>query len=1168
MYSKGFSGRLSLSVAGFLALAAAAADPRYFIVLTGEPLAPSNPSSLRPASPAAATRLLQLNREQDAMAAVVQARGGKVLERYQLLNHALFVELPAVQAAALRGQPGVAAVVPEQHHQRHLVSSVPFSGATRVWAGSTGIASATGKGVRIGIIDSGIDYHHAMFGGAGTVAAYNADDPTRIEPGSFPTTKVVGGTDFVGDDYDSTGFSGSSTPQPDPDPLDPSANGHGSHVSGIAAGFGVLANGTTFHGPYTTALDPKKFKIGPGMAPEAVLYALKVFGVGGSTSSSMIVKALNWAADPNADGDTSDHLDVVNLSLGSSFADDSPGDPERDAVDRLVKLGCVVTISAGNGGDTAYKVGNPGAAPRALTVANSIDDGFKTGALRVEAPAAIAGAYAMVEGEFTQPLAGLSPIRARVVVVNPLLGCDPFINAAAVSGKIALIDRGTCFFVDKVRNAQEAGAIGVITVNNVEGPPFVMGGSGDTSDITIPGVMISLSDGAILKAQATHGLEVTLSADVVLTTPQLADTVDSSSSRGPVWRHSELKPDLAAPGASIVSTSAGSGSDGVAETGTSMSSPHAAGAAALVKQVHPNWAAEEIKAVLMNTAVTPMHSLSGASYSESRVGAGRLAVDRAVRSPVTVRAENDGGAVSLSFGEILVSSPSIRTGAFILANHSDTPLTYHVVASNTLDNPGVRLVPAVSDVVVPAQGTARVAVQLNITPSLLKADADDSSDNTLVGAPRFALPEGTGQLWFLGGPVDLHVPWYSVPRALSAQLAAVHSQGTPPGDRVTVRMPTRGTNGHVRPLVGVFQLGVTSSAAHFGDFRDATDVIATGAASDYVTAGSLDATRVFFALVTAGAWPTPQRYFQDLEIEVDLDGDGVADVVLANSNEGSTDGDDLEDYESANDALLTAVDSRDGSPLEQGGVWNGLAPSEADTAPFQNAMMVHSATGAQLHLTVASPGFRYRVITQGDFSDTSTWARFDPTKPVVDSTGLGIHHTPWLDEGSKVSTILSRPNAVAAAIDPNGQVSVLLVHAHGKPGSQADIVRLNLGSADLDGDGLPDDWELAFLGDLDDTATSDRDGDGFTAAQEFAAGTDPSDPQSRLVLIPPVNSGDAISWQSVLGRHYTVLRGDVLTGPLAVWRSGIIAGGPTTTVTDPDLAARDHTHFYRVRLEP
>ncbi len=255
--------------------------------------------------------------------------------------------------------------------------------------------------MKLGIIDGGIDYTHADFGASGSVADYSANDPTTIEPDSFPTAKVAGGTDFVGEDYDA-GNSGSSTPVPDPDPLDNTDDHHGTHVAVIAAGLGVTTNHASFQGGYGGPFDSSQFPIGPRVAPEASLYALKIFGRSGGTAA--VPDALDWAADPDQDGQTLDHLDVVNLSLGSGFGVDDSTDPELKAVDRLARLGCVVCIAAGNDGNTACIMSSPGLAPRAVTVANSYADGNPTLQIKVTAPAAVVGSYAAVEGDFTAPL--------------------------------------------------------------------------------------------------------------------------------------------------------------------------------------------------------------------------------------------------------------------------------------------------------------------------------------------------------------------------------------------------------------------------------------------------------------------------------------------------------------------------------------------------------------------------------------------------------------------------------------------------------------------------------------------------------------------------------------------------------------------------------------------
>ncbi|MEI6356182.1 MAG: S8 family serine peptidase, partial [Verrucomicrobiota bacterium] len=439
----------------------------------------------------------------------------KITGRFGILVNAIRVRVLESRIPALRALPGVVRVQRVHRYRPDLESSLPWIGVPTAWAGTAG--GLTGAGIRIGIIDSGIDYYHADFGGRGRATDHEDDDPKVIEPGSFPTTKVVGGTDFVGDDYDASDTA-KDTPVPDPDPLDTKANGHGSHVAGIAAGLGVLAGGSTYTGAHNSKVDFSRFKIGPGVAPDAKLYALKVFGRSGSTEA--VTDALDWAADPNDDGRTTDHLDVVNLSLGGDFGSYDAADVELKAVDRLARLGCVVVVSAGNAGDTHYILGNPGFAPRAITVANSIDNGTTTQDLRVLSPASIATNYPAVEGAVTvtAPLGDVGPKTAQVVATSPADACEPLSNTAALKGKIALIDRGDCLFADKIAKAQAAGAIGVIMVNNQDGPPIPMGGNtGDPA--TIPGVMVSQADGSLLHAHQSDGGSATLCSVSVTVDP-------------------------------------------------------------------------------------------------------------------------------------------------------------------------------------------------------------------------------------------------------------------------------------------------------------------------------------------------------------------------------------------------------------------------------------------------------------------------------------------------------------------------------------------------------------------------------------------------------------------------------------------------------------------------
>ena len=357
-----------------------------YVVLEGEPAAEvavrlrDRGLAKREIAEATRERIAEIATQQDQLVARLGQVQGTVEAQFSRLANAVKVRLPLDQAKRLRQLDGVVAVKPVAQFHSLTSTSVPFIGATNVW--NLGKLSATGKGIRIGIIDSGIDYNHAMFGGSGNVADYDRNNPKLIEKGTFPTKKVAGGYDFAGDDYD-----GTRAPRPDKDPLDCAESSHGSHVAGIAAGVGVLTNGVAYAGGYGKGLNMGKFLIGPGVAPEATLYALKVFGCKGTTGLS--VEAMEWAADPDADGDLDDRLDVVNLSLGSSY---TYPEFESNAAGRLAKLGCAVVRAAGNSGNNFYALMSMD--DREITVANSMDDGIENNSIEVTAPPELRGHYA------------------------------------------------------------------------------------------------------------------------------------------------------------------------------------------------------------------------------------------------------------------------------------------------------------------------------------------------------------------------------------------------------------------------------------------------------------------------------------------------------------------------------------------------------------------------------------------------------------------------------------------------------------------------------------------------------------------------------------------------------------------------------------------------------
>jgi minor extracellular serine protease Vpr len=299
----------------------------FVLEMAGEPIAvlgSKMPNGMD--AGAKASLRAQMRAKQDVVAAKVRALGGKVLSSYQLVYNGVRVVMPAKSQNLLAAIPGVIAVHRLQVFQQNNVHGVPLSGGPAVWGGVPGLR---GEGIKIADIDTGIDYTHADFGGPGTVQAYNdalatdtaPPDPALVGPGA---PKVKGGTDLVGDDYNADPNSPDYQPIPHPDanPLD--CAGHGTHTAGTMAGFGVLSNGHTYIGNYgTQTVQAHQWIVGPGMAPKADLYAVRVFGCAGSTD--VVSDAIEWSVDNG--------MDVINMSLGSPFGgtDDPSATPTWSA---------------------------------------------------------------------------------------------------------------------------------------------------------------------------------------------------------------------------------------------------------------------------------------------------------------------------------------------------------------------------------------------------------------------------------------------------------------------------------------------------------------------------------------------------------------------------------------------------------------------------------------------------------------------------------------------------------------------------------------------------------------------------------------------------------------------------------------------------------------------
>jgi subtilisin family serine protease len=564
----------------------------------------SEPAALFAPTPAdIVARSRQIVAKQATLQMGLTALSARVLFQTSLAYNGIAVAVDARQLDRLRALPGVAGVHVIPLKQRSNADAVPFIGAPAVWGAPHG---ATGSGIRIGVVDSGIDYTHADFGGPGTPTAYASNNRTILEPGTFPTAKVFGGIDLAGDAYDAANADPTRRiPHPDPDPLD--CNGHGTHVAGTAAGFGVAADGTTYHGPYVSGVDFSAFRVGPGVAPEAQLYALKVFGCSGSTA--LLTLAVERAIDPNGDGDPSDHLDVLNISVGSPFGSDD--DPDAVAVDNAVRAGVVVVAAAGDTGNTFYATDSPASAQLAISVGAAFD-------------------------------------AARATPATP------------------------------------------------------------------------------------------------------ADSLPTFTSRGPQRGNGALKPDLVAPGVALRSANVGSGTGAFTMGGTSTAAPQVAGAAALLRQLHPPWTPEQIKAALMNSAA-PVRMADGTPYPPSLGGAGRLNMTYLAGLDMLAYAGDVSGTVALTYGAPWIAHPWTATRPLRLENNSDAVRVVTLSATTTVSESGVTVTPPAGPISVPPHSHIDVPISITVDPGALDFTPDAATPLTQNGFPRYFLAEHGGNIEVHGG---------------------------------------------------------------------------------------------------------------------------------------------------------------------------------------------------------------------------------------------------------------------------------------------------------------------------------------------------------------------------------------------------------------------------------
>lgn len=770
-------------------------------------------------------------------------RGARTLGQVQVVMNAVLVEVDASALAELARDPVVVRIAPVVDYEMDLTETVPYIGASAVQD-----MGYDGNGVRVAVLDSGIDYYHEDLGGSGA-ANYAADDQTIIEPGTFPTDKVVGGYDFVGDLWPSGSLA------PDPDPLDKPTygDGHGTHVADIIGGMN-------------------------GVAPGVDLYAVKVCSsVSSSCSGVALIQGMEFAVDPNGDGDPSDAVDIINMSLGSLYG--QPFDDDLSlAVENATALGVLSVCAAGNGADKPYILDTPSATESALSVAQTQVPSAALQLITVDGVD-----YPAVFQSWSVPPSAVitAPVQYGDGGGGNLNGCAPF-APGSLTGKIVLVDRGACNFTMKISNISQAGGLVGIIGLVAPGEPFD-GADGGDRPIDIPGYMINQADANAIKAQiGTPGI------GTVDPTNQLAlvGQMVSSSSRGPQHESTTLiKPEIGAPGASV-SAVAGTGTSVSAFGGTSGATPMVAGSAALLLEAESYLSPAEVKARLMNNGETNIDSDPFTGLAPiTRIGGGEVRVDRAVTAPAAAWDE-DVPQGALSFGFIDVEKDTVTLHKTVrVRNYSDDDITYTIIPTFRYaddEATGAVSMQAPPKVKVKAGKDATFPVKLTIRGAMLRGNYMNSGS---MGANPSSLTinEYDGYLVLDDGAQPIHLAWHVLPR--KAANVVGRSNLTFEGGVDVIDLTNNGVGTAQNDAYSLLAVSPNIPEGGLGQQSPTPDIRAVGINTFPVPAGYCSAEPSFIWAFAINTWERQEHLLPVIHyFYLDTDQDGTADYAVLNSD--------------------------------------------------------------------------------------------------------------------------------------------------------------------------------------------------------------------------------------------------------------------------------------------
>ena len=920
----------------------------------------------------------------------VRSHGGVIVGQVQDAYNGVHIHVAASAVASIAALPGVVGVHLVPTYKPLLAQSVPYVGAPQAWTTTSG----TGAGVKVAVIDTGVDFYHADFGGSGSVADYtyglahstvapatNADGTTV----AFPSAKIPVGYDFVGDAYDASATAGSpaTVPHPDGNPLD--CNSHGTHTASTVAGLGTLASGATYAGPYDPSIyGTTDFQIGPGVAPGATLFIYKVFGCEGSTD--VVVEAINKAVQDGAD--------VISMSLGSDFG--TSDTPDAVAAENASRAGVVVVVSSGNAGPSAYMTGTPASASRAISVA------------ALDSNATFPGAtIALASGNLSALNANNGPLpvtgRLNVLVSDGSLslGCAAADYAGVSPGDIVVAVRGVCARVDRAKLGQAAGAAAVIMINNTASlPPF----EGPIPGVTIPFLGVGSGDAAALIA--ANGATITISAAGTFANPAYKQVADFSS-WGPRYGDSALKPEVTAPGVSVVAAGMGTGNDVLVNSGTSMAAPHVSGVAALVVAAHPTWRVNDVKAAILSTA----DASSAKIVDYDPVGAGSGVVQAQKATTTTAFALTRDHLDTLSFDYQPLGGAYSAVKSFTINNKGNKAITYNLAASFVGSASGARISVVPSKITVPAHQWRDVSVRISLSASAVAAlpTADTfggvgpGAVLTVRGAVT-ATPTASA-----AGVYQLRVPFLLVPRGTSNVVAGPPAPYKLVGGLATSSVSLKNKAIH-SGSADVYAWGL-SDKDHTKGIASVRAVGVQSQPAEFCGAAEGDACLVF-AINTWHKASNPAA--AEYDIAIDINADGNPEYIVVGVDLG---------------AVTT-------------GEFNGIAASftfdisgnlidafYAD-APMNGTVIELPVIASEIGLSAASPVFAYSItsvdLTTGAIDAVPGTAKFNAFSPSV-SNGQFVS----LAAGASATLPISVDPALQATTPALGWMIVSLDDANG-----------------------------------------------------------------------------------------------------------------------------------------